>query len=73
MTKILTYRKTNTSSGGSGGPKVTPYVPDPHLSLPEALDWRSRGAVSAVKDQVMTNTRTHSVTDCTVFGLLTNH
>ncbi|CAI8032364.1 Cathepsin L [Geodia barretti] len=50
-TKILTYRKTNTSSGGSGGPKVTPYVPDPHLSLPEALDWRSRGAVSAVKDQ----------------------
>lgn len=46
--KILTYRKTNHSAGG----KVTPHVPDPNLQLPDTLDWRSRGAVTSVKDQV---------------------
>ena len=48
--QILTYHQTNHSAISD---KVTTFVPDPNLKLPESMDWRSRNAVTSIKDQVI--------------------
>lgn len=46
--RYLTYARTNWE----GANKVKVYDPPAVSSLPDAIDWRARGAVSKVKYQV---------------------
>lgn len=46
---ILTYQQADYSNAGD---RVKVYQPELGLQLPDSLDWRTRSAVSKVKNQV---------------------
>ena len=52
--KHLTYRKAEylTRRWGKKVAKITIFTPPKNANWPEQIDWRTRDAVTSVKDQV---------------------
>ena len=52
--KYLTYQKTDyrTQKVGNKVAKVTIFTAPENVKWPEQVDWRTRDAVSPIKDQV---------------------